>query len=368
VEYQKISSQDVKLTKEVDNLKKIIYSVLTFMLMVSLIGCGSTTGNGGNTENSNDTTKEKIKLTYAFFAPANTFPAIQMNKWKEELEKRTDGQVEVQLFPGGSLLNANNMYEGIGNKVADIGLSSTTYEPGRFPLLDISDMPSGYPNAKVACQVVNDLVQAYPPEALKDFKIITAFATEPAYIQSKAKISNLEELKGKQLRIAGSLTPIMQALGAAPVGMSQAEVPEALQTGIIVGSVSSREVLKDLKLAETEKYVTDYPLALNTFIAVMNKEKWDSLPVDVQKVIDELNAEMAVFTGDYLDNHVNEALEWSQKEQGLNVITLAPEEKKKWDDIIQPLQEQAVKTAADKGLPAENYKLKLYELIAKYSK
>ena len=352
-------------------MKKVIYSVLVFMLMISLSGCGST-GTTGTKEvekkDSSVASTEKIKLTYAFFAPANTFPAIQMKQWKEELEKRTNGKVEVQMFPGGSLLNANNMYEGVSKKVADIGLSSTTYEPGRYPLFDISDMPSGYPNAKVACQVVNDLVKTYPPEALKGFKIITSFATEPAYIQSKTKISNLAELKGKQLRIAGSLTPIMKALGAAPVGMSQAEVPEALQTGIIVGCVSSREVLKDLKLAETEKFVTDYPLALNTFIAVMNQDVWKSLPPDVQKVINDLNGEMAIFTGNYLDNHVKEAMEWSQKEQGLNVITLAPEEKKKWDDLLQPLQAQAVKAAAEKGLPAEEYKTKLFELIAKYSK
>ncbi|MHB1407484.1 MAG: TRAP transporter substrate-binding protein [Desulfitobacteriaceae bacterium] len=351
-------------------MKKIITFSLAIFLILSLAGCGGSavTAKGTSTDGGNSASKEKIKLTYAFFAPANTFPAIQMQKWKEELEKRTNGKVEVQMFPGGSLLNANNMYEGVGKKVADIGLSSTTYEPGRYPLLDISDMPSGYPNAKVASQVVNDLIQAYPPEALKDFKIITSFATEPSYIQSKTKISNLDELKGKQLRIAGSLTPVMKALGAAPVGMSQAEVPEALQTGIIAGSVSSREVLQDFKLAETEKYVTDYPLTLVTFVAVMNKDVWKSLPPDVQKVIDELNGEMAVFTGNYLDNHVKEAMEWSQKEQGLKVITLAPEEKKKWDSLLQPLQAQAVKTAADKGLPAENYKTKLYELIAKYSK
>ncbi|WP_236005992.1 TRAP transporter substrate-binding protein [Paradesulfitobacterium ferrireducens] len=353
-------------------MRRFIYSLLVFMLIISMIGCGSTTSsssnNGDGKKNTSDVSKEKIKLTYAFFAPANTFPAVQMTKWKEELEKRTNGKVEVQLFPGGSLLNANNMYEGVGKKVADIGLSVTTYEPGRYPLLDISDLPSGYPNAKVASQVVNDLIKEYPPEALKDYKIITSFATEPAFIQSKAQISNLEELKGKQLRIAGALTPIMKALGAAPVGMSQAEAPEALQTGIIVGNVSSREVLKDFKLAEIEKYVTDYPLTLNTFVAVMNKDVWNSLPPDVQKVIDELNSEMAVFAGDYLDNHVKEAMEWSKKEQGLKVVTLDPEEKKKWDILIQPLQDQAVKAAADKGLPAENYKKKLYELIAKYSK
>ena len=168
-----------------------------------------------------------------------------MQKWAEELEKRTNGQVKVELFPGGSLLDASNMYDGIKSRVADIGLSVTSYEPGRFPLLSVSDMPSGYPNAYVASKVVYDLIQEYPPESFKDFKMITAFTTEPAYVQTVDKIAVLEDLQGKELRIAGALTDIVKKLGAAPVGMSQAEVPEALQTGIIDGYITSREVLKE---------------------------------------------------------------------------------------------------------------------------
>lgn len=344
--------------------KKLRMKALVVMsaAMVSLLGaCSSSSSSGGGDD-------EKITLSYAFFAPDNTFPAVQMKKWGEELEKRTDGKVEVDMFFGGTLLEADNMFDGVSTGTADIGLTSTTYEPGRFPLLEISDLPNGYPNSEVASQVVADLIEEYPPEALKDFKVITAFATEPAYIQSTKSISNLDELSGTQLRISGALTPVMEVLGAAPVGMAQSEVPEALQTAVVDGNVSSREVLKDLKLAEYVKFVTDYPLTINTFVAVMNKDKWESLPEDVKQVIDELNGEMTVFTGKYLDEHTAESMKWSADEQGLKIVPLTEKETKIWDEKIKPVQEAAVKKAEKQGLPGAEYRDRINELVEQYSK
>ncbi|WP_342536934.1 TRAP transporter substrate-binding protein [Sporosarcina sp. FSL K6-3508] len=346
-------------------MKKLFILLSTALIAIVLSACSDSKEASGSEKGKGK--GEVIKLTYAFFAPPNTFPAIQMEEWKKRLEERTNGQVEVDLFAGGTLLEANNMYDGVENGTADIGLTSTSYEPGRFPLLSISDMPSGYKNAMVASKVTADLVNEYPPEALENFKIITTFATEPAYIQSKKSISSLADLKGKQLRIAGALAPIMSELGAAPVGMSQAEVPEALQTGIVEGYVSSREILKDSKLAEVVGYVTDYPLALNTFIAVMNQEKWDSLPEDVQSVIEDLNAEMTEFTGDYLDNHVQESIEWSIDTEGLEVVELSKEEKEKWDGKLSDMQKESVQKLQKEGLPAEEYLEKMKELIEKYN-
>jgi TRAP-type C4-dicarboxylate transport system substrate-binding protein len=336
--------------------------MLLSVAMVSFLGaCSSSSSSGSGDE-------EKITLSYAFFAPDNTFPAVQMKKWAEELEKRTDGKVEVDMFFGGTLLEADNMFDGVANGTADIGLTATTYEPGRFPLLEISDLPNGYPSAEVASQVVADLLSEYPADALKDFKIVTTFATEPAYIQSTKSISNLKELSGTQLRIAGALTPVMKALGAAPVGMAQSEVPEALQTGVVKGNVSSREVLKDLKLAEYVKYVSDYPLTINTFVAVMNKDKWESLPDDVKKVIDELNREMTIFTGKYLDEHTQEAIKWSQETKGLEIVPLSEEETKLWSETIAPINENAVKKAEEQGLPGKEYHERLKELVEQYKK
>lgn len=342
--------------------RNLIGSIMVSLTIIFLLAACST-----NEQEAADAKGDKITLSYAFFAPDSTFPAVQMKEWAKELEKRTDGQVEVELFFGGSLLEANNMFDGVSNGTADIGLTATTYEPGRFPLLEISDLPSGYPNSEVASQVVNDLIEEYPPDALSDFKVITSFATEPSYIQSVAPVSNLKEMSGKQLRISGALTPVMKKLGAAPVGMSQAEVPEALQTGVIEGNISSREVLKDFKLAETIKYVTDYPLTITSFVAVMNKEKWEELPANVKTVIDELNGEMSVFTGRYLDDHVEEAMQWSKETEDLKVVSLSSEEERKWEETLKVVQEQAVSKADAEGLPGSEYRDRLYELVEKYS-
>lgn len=187
------------------NMKKLFSFIFVAMLTAVLSACGGshTTETGVANEGGEDNQGDTIKLSYAFFAPANTFPAMQMEEWKKRLEERTDGKVEVELFPGGSLLEANNMFDGVESGTADIGLTSTSYEPGRFPLLAISDMPSGYKNATSASKVVSDLIKKYPPSALENFKIITSFATEPAYIQSKEPITSLDDLAGKQLRKIG---------------------------------------------------------------------------------------------------------------------------------------------------------------------
>ena len=345
-------------------MKRLLLIISLLLITLILGACRGSSDSGSSSTGGKDDT---IKLTYAFFAPAGTFPAVQMEEWKKRLEERTDGKVEVELFPGGALLEANNMYDGVANGTADIGLTSTSYEPGRFPLLAISDMPSGYANARSASHVTADLVEKYPPEVLKDFRIITTFATEPAYIQSKKPITSLKDLKGKQLRIAGALTPIMEELGAAPVGMSQAEVPEALQTGIVEGYVSSREILKDAKLAEMVGYVTNYPLALNTFIAVMNKDTWDSLPEDVQQVIDELNREMTEFTGDYLDSYVQESITWSQETHAIEVVELSDSEKQLWDERLNKMQKEYVKKIEKEGYPVKEYLEDMHSLIEKYN-
>lgn len=172
-------------------MKRII-SLIFIVSIVGLIisGCVNETdasGSNGKTKGPSDA----ITLSYSFFASENSFPAKQMEKWAQELSERTDGKVKVDLFPGGTLLEASNTYDGVRKGIADIGLSATSYEPNQFPLLTISDLPSNYPNAYVASRTVYDLIQEFPPEAFNDFKIIAAFTTEPAYIQTAKKLKRL---------------------------------------------------------------------------------------------------------------------------------------------------------------------------------
>lgn len=310
-----------------------------------------------------------ITLTYAFFAPAGTFPGKQMQHWADELTKRTNGKVAVKTFPGGTLLGAREMYDGVSKGVADIGLGAPSYDPGRFPLTSGVSLPLGFPNATVASRTLWELTKEFQPKEYENFKVIAMFTTEPGYIQSRRPAGTAAELAGMKLRAAGTGVPVLKALGAAPVGMPMPEVPQSVQTGVIDGTMTSREVLQDFKLAETLKYVTDYPTVVVTFAAVMDRKRWDALPADVKKVFDELGPEMAVWTGNYHDNeNVGGALAWAKKEHKLQIVPVSAQERAAWDAKLKPMEEEWVKEMTAKGLPAAKYLARARELRDQFTK
>lgn len=309
---------------------------------------------------------DNINLSYAFFAPSQTFPAVQMEHWAKALNDRTDGQVNVNTFPGGTLLTAANMFDGVLNGVADIGLSATSYEPGRFPLLNLAGNLTGIDvNSQIASQAVYELIQEYPAETLglEGFKVITAFTSEPGYLHTQDPVTSLEDLEGQEIRVPGDSTAVVQALGGVPVGLSQSETGEALQAGIVSGYVGSRETLMDLQYARNVSYVTDYPLTNVVFVAVMSQQRWDALPENVQQEIDALGAEMASYAGQYLDEHIQESLTWAAENHDLEQLTLSEEEAERWSSLLEPINEQRLEEVAAQGLPAFELRDRFIELI-----
>ena len=280
----------------------------------------------------------EITLTYAFFAPAKTFPARQMTHWAEQLAKRTNGKVDVKTFPGGTLLGAKDMYDGVTKGVADIGLGSPSYDPGRFPLTSGVALPVGFTSATQASRTLWALTKEFKPKEYEGFKVIAMFTTEPGFIQTKTAVR-------------------------------MPEVPQSVQTGVINGTMTSREVLQDFKLAESLKFVTDYPTVVVAFAAVMEQKKWDKLPADVKKVIEELAEEMPGWTGNYHDNeNVGAAMAWAIKDHKLQVVSLAADERARWDGKLKPMEDEWVKEMSGKGLPAAAYLKRMRELRDQFAK
>ena len=227
------------------------------------------------------------------------------------------------------------------------------YQPGRFLLTNALSLPLNIPSAKAGSLVLWDVYQAYQPEAFAKVKVLTMFTTAPANIMSKTPVRSLADLKGLDLRASGGAAQILKAWGANQVGMPMSETPEALQKGVVQGLFSSLEVMKDLKFAEICKYITMTETVIYPFAVVMNLDAWNALPEDVKKVMDDLRVEQAQWTGDYMDGHVEEAVVWSKKQHGVEVITLSPEEKAKWDALLAPITEKWIEDAKAKGFPAE---------------
>lgn len=294
-----------------------------------------------------------IKLTYANFPPAPTFPCVQMEKWKSEVEQRTQGKVAIQTFPGGTLLKAKGMMDGVIAGTADIGCLCMAYQPGRFMVTNATALPVGFPNAEVASLTLWDIYKKYRPKGFAKVKVLTMFTCAPANIYAKVPVKNLEDLKGLQLRASGGVAQVLKALGANAVGMPQSQTPEALQKGVVKGAASSLETLKDFKYAEMCKYVTMLNGPVYPFAVVMNMDKWNSLPKDVQAVFDEMGTQQSAWTGVYMDNHVDESIEWSKKNHNIEITVLPKAEKAKWDSKLKPLMDKWIADAEAKGLPGK---------------
>jgi len=294
-----------------------------------------------------------ISLNYANFPPAPTFPCVQMERWKKEVEKRTNGGVVIDTYPGGTLLGAKNMMDGVIAGQADIGCLCMAYQPGRFMITNATSLPLGIPNSRVGSLVLWDLYKKYRPKAFDKVKVLTMFTTAPSNIMSKIAINNLEDIKGVNLRASGGAAQILKAWGANPVGMPMPETPGALQKGVVKGLFSSLEVMMDFKFAEHCKYVTITDAAVYPFAVVMNMDKWSSLPKDIQAVLEDMGTEQSVWTGTYMDNHVNEAIAWSKKTHDIKVIYLSKKEKARWDELLKPITDNWVHDAKAKGLPGK---------------
>ena len=310
---------------------------------------------------------EPIKLSYANFPPAPTFPCVQMERWKKEVEKNTHGKIIINTYPGGTLLGAKGMMDGVIAGQADIGCLCMAYQPGRFVLTNATSLPVGIPDARIGSLALWDLYKKYKPAAFAKVKVLTMFTTAPTNIMSKVPVRNLSDIKGLDLRASGGAAKILGAWGANPVGMPMPATVEALQKGVVKGLFSSLESMKDFKFAETCRYVTVTDTVIYPFAVVMNMDSWNALPKDVQKVMEDLGTKQAEWTGKYMDNHVKEAISWSKKEYKVEFIELSDSEKAEWSNKLKFITDKWIQDAKAKGFPAEAIVKDIKTFTKKYS-
>lgn len=296
----------------------------------------------------------KIKLNYSNFFPAPHKNSILAEAWCREVEKRTNGALEITYYPGGTLTPAAQTYDSVVNGIADIGLSLFTYTRGKFPLMEVVDLPLGYKNGTQATQVVNAFYNKFKPKELDEVQVLYLHAHGPGLVHCQTPIATLDDFKGKKIRASGLTAKIVTAFGGAPVGLTMPETYDALRTGVVQGVLCPIESLKGWKLGEVVSSSTlNFGSAYtSSFFVVMNKEKWNKLPADIQKVITEVNQEWIVKQGKTWDEIDQEGVEFV-KSKGNKVINLSPEEDAKWAEKMKPVIDEAVAGIKAKGLPAE---------------
>lgn len=326
-------------------------------LLVS--GCGKAGSGAG------PTAEKPVELSYSIFFPPSHIQAKTAEDWSREVEKRTGGRVKITTYPGGSLTKAPQCYDGVVNGISDIGMSCFAYTLGRFPLLEGLDLPLGYPDGLAASRIATEMVRQFAPQEVADVRVLYIHAHGPGILASRKPVRSLDDMRGLKVRATGLSAKIAEFLGATPVAMSQPETYEALQKGVVEATLCPIETLKGWKQGEVISSVTDssgigYTTAM---FVVMNKDKWNSLPADIQDIITDICNEWVDKHGEAW-NEADREGEAFVKELGHEIIKLPPEEVQRWKMSMQPILNLYVKSTTEKGLPGDKFLRTLQEKIA----
>jgi TRAP-type transport system periplasmic protein len=291
-----------------------------------------------------------IKLKLANYFPPMHMNSIMMGKYCEELNKKLAGKVEITQYTGSTLLSADKMAAGVLTGIADIGLSNLSYTRGRFPVMEIMELPLGFPSAWIAGHVANDFYNKFKPKEFDKYQVLMLSTSPINVVQTvKKPVKTPEDVKGLKLRGTGRLGDIVKAFGGTPIPVSTPEMYDSLKKGVIEGALLPLETLKGFKTGEVMRYSTaSWKVgSAYCFYVVMNKQKWASLPPDVQKVIAE-------FSNDFIERWT---VEWNNIDiegkdyflkQGGKIVPVADADNAKWIHAAQPVIDDYKKDLASK--------------------
>lgn len=343
------------------NKKKI--AVLMVLLATSL--CTSSCSKKTSAESSNPVT---LKLAH-FFPPTHLAETELSKGWAEKIKTATNGRIIIETYPQETLLKSADIYNGVVNGVADIGLSCFSYTRGRFPVLEAFELPGIiYKNSKAASMVAWEGIKKLNPDEVKDTKLLMVLTTGSGDLFTKAPVTNLNDLKGMEIRATGLSATTIEHLGGIPVGMPQSDAYEALSKGIVKGNLAPIEVLQGWKHAEVTKYITKTPFLYNTlFFVTMNLDKWNSLSKELQNTILETTEKFYEETAIGLWDKQNEtALDYAVNENNMEVLELTGEETALWIEKVAPIQDAFTAKMKEMGIKEDVLAI-VKELAEKYN-
>ncbi len=318
---------------------------------------------------------QDVTLRMHQFLPAQAnVPKLVLDVWAKDVEEASGGRIKVEHYPSMQLGGTppQLMDQAIEGTV-DVIWTVVGYTPGRFPRVEVFELPFMMTNADATSRAYWDLFDKEMKDTdFKDVHIIGTWVHGPGMIHSSKPVNGLADMKGLKLRAPTRIiTGLLGELGATAVGMPVPAVTEALSKGVIDGAVIPWEVTAALKVPELVSNHTefggDHALYTTAFVLAMNKERYESLPDDLKKAIDDNSGrEFSAFAG-RTQASADGPSKQAAVDRGNNIITLDEDEVARWKEAAQPVYDKWVEEMEAKGIDGQALIDEARALIEKYT-
>ncbi len=242
-----------------------------------------------------------VTLRFAMIT-AETFPYMDgARKFQELVEKRSNGDIKVLLYPGGQLGNERQINEAILEGSIQIGVGAGAMA-NLAPIYNIVQVPFLIQGQRHMAAIADGPIGTKLAERIEQqagFRTLAWFSTGDSPIETvKKPVASPADLAGVKLRVIESpvLVDAMRALGANPTPMAYTEVYTGLKQGVIEGAHLDVLSVDTLKIYEVAKFMTDWEQI--TFVSeprpvIMSAKYFTSLSPERQKLIREAMQEAA---------------------------------------------------------------------------
>jgi len=357
-------------------MKKLFLVQLVILLLVALIfsGCAKPSAAPAPAPAPTPTpSPAPVKPIVMKFASTSSPTAWAIKDiyepWAKELGERTQGRVEVKIYPASVLGKGIEMYDMVREGAVDI-ISITLKEArGKFYLPDVYNFPflleydavdkNGIPIDYMLWD------KYFIPLELTEVKVLWGTRTENNVIHLREKPVKTVDLKGMLIGMApGKMLPaIFKAVGAAPEAILPPDTYTALDRGLVDGVLYPAEVMLNMKLYEVMKHMFVVGIGGGPLGTLMSPKTWASLPPDIQKIIDELSI---VWRAKHLNGwgvNSKKAMKIAE-EKGIEISYLSPEDRVRWVKATEGIGEEWMAEVDAVGLPATELVNEIKQLLS----
>ncbi len=317
--------------------------------------------------------QDKIEIKVSHYAPpTHGWTVDVLQPWAEDMDKRTGGKVAVRIFAANSPFgNVANQADQVKAGVTDMGWGLNGVPRGRFLRTLIMDMPFMAETSDAATRAVWSMLKSHLAEDYKDFHTVAVMCHNAGdFFMRDKKLDSLEDLKGLRIRApSAQVQALLTHIGATPVTMGPAQIYEALEKGTLDGISMVPDGVRGFRLDGLIKHWFGAKIYTTCFHMLMNQRKYESLPPDVKKAIDETTGDAWVNRFGQLWNKWDQAGIDALKARGVTMQAVPAETRAKWKEQMKPVIDAQLAELEKQGVAnARQIYSEMNKRIAEFSK
>ncbi len=275
-------------------------------------------------------------LRFGYETPKNDSQHIGAEEFARLVKERSKGELELKLFPGGTLGDGNSMISGVRGGTIDMSMNGSSMFTGMVPALNVLDLPFIFKNRDHVYATLDGPIGQGLLKQLEASDLISLAYWENgmrSLTNSKHSVRTPADVAGLKVRTTSNPAHIeaFKLLGANPVPMPLSELYTALETKTVDAQEHPVNVLWSAKLYEVQKFLSMTEHAYSALIVNINKAKFNSLSPEMQEVLRSSAVDAGKYQRKYVIDNEKGILD-NLRKAGLEVITDI--DKKPFADIV----------------------------------